>query len=157
VADQNLLNQETPEHLARLCVWVLLGIVVGLLPLIIAWFWEALRPRQRDYLRDFYWEGALLFLGPAIVGQLCAELTIRKTFFSDTFLSTIAILVVVFVVITSAVTYTAMMTERADAMEQGLSLDDAPTLTIIKEVSDAILVSSAVFAFSVTAVLYGKF
>jgi hypothetical protein len=143
------------EHLFRLTTWIVCAVLIGLFPMFVTWWIEMIQPKGRDYLRDFYWEGAFLFLGPAIVGELCAELTVKRTLFDDQFLSTIAIIVAFGVLIGSALTYSAMMSERAARFEHQESLQNGPVLTMIKEVSDGILISSAVFAFSVTAVLYG--
>jgi hypothetical protein len=147
------------EHLFRLFFYIVFSVLVGLLPVIVTWFFELFfagyENVKRDYLRDFYWEGAFLCLGPAIVGGLCAELTVTKLLLDDHVLSAISLTVLGVVVFVSYQTYSHMMAQRAAAIERGQDLQDGPMLTMIKEISDAILISSAVFAFSVTAVVYG--
>jgi len=138
------------EHVMRLAIWIICGVLLGLLPMFVAWMWHVLAPRQRDYIRDFYWEGALLFLGPAIVGELCAELTIKRTLFSDPVLSGVAIIIAFCVLVASVITYTAILTWKiGDHGAVG-----GVVLSLVKEVSDGVLMASAVFAFSMTAVLY---
>ena len=143
-----LSQSEEAEGLARLMIWLGFHVFIGLLPVVLSWWLVKLDPKLINHKRDFYWEGAFLFLGPAIVGALCAELTISHKLLADQVLSVITLSVMAFVSFSSAVTYSFMLT-KIEASEA------EPMTTIIKEVSDGILISSAAFAFSVTAVLYG--
>jgi len=143
-----IVGDTAGEAAARLGLWLCFHVMVGLLPAMVYWWLKNLDPDAGPIKRNFYWEGAFLFLGPAITGALCAELTVAKHLLGEQGLSTIALLFMTVVSFVSAITYGYMLTKREEQIESLLS--------IVREVSDAVLISSAVFAFSVTAVLYSR-
>jgi len=140
-------NCEALEVTSRLFIWICFHVLIGLLPVLVMWWLLKLDPEADLVERDFYWEGAFLFLGTAITGALCAELTVTQIFLPRQGLSAIALIFMGIVSFLSAITYGYMLTKREKVETM---------LPVIKEVSDAVLISSAVFAFSVTAVLYGQ-
>src|SRR5215208_5684251 len=97
------------EECWRFIFWALPTIFMGFVPIMIAYLVTRLNG-ENFLMNDFYIDGGLLFLGPALLGALCGELRNKKALFQNDLLSSFTVLVLIFVLLISSVVYTNIRT-----------------------------------------------
>jgi len=126
-------------------VWALPTILMGFVPVIIAYFVTRLKG-DVFLMNEFYREGGLLFLGPALLGALVGDLRTSRQLFQNDLRSGFTMIVLFFVLLICSVVYTYIRSS-----EQKNSDGDPHFITFLGEVSWGVTGASAIYVISTIA------
>jgi len=140
------MSLEFWKELWNFVVWAVPTILTGFVPMMIAFFVARLKSEDQFLMRDFYFDGGLLFLGAALLGALFGDLRNRGVLFGNDILSTFTLTVIFCVLLIATVVYTFIRTNEAKKTQN-------PYLeSFVAEISWGVTGASAIYVMCVTAV-----
>jgi len=134
-------------------LWALPTILMGFIPMIISLLITQLN-RGARFHKEFYLDGGLLFLGPALLGALYGEIRNLGLLFGHDTLSGVTIIVIAFVLLLSTVVYTHI---GSRAQENEEFANDEGFMAFVKEVSWGLTFASIIYVVSVIVVYAHKY
>lgn len=128
-------------------IWAMPTILMGFVPVIIAYFVTRLKGNL-FLMNEFYIDGGLLFLGPALLGALVGELRTSRELFQNDLRSGFTMIVLIFVLLISSVVYTYI---RTSEQKTESSDGDPYFMSFLGEVSWGVTGASAIYVISTIA------